>query len=59
MKRKNALLLILLLVLVMMVACKSNDQLDFSDLDYDSSYFKHINNGGIEDSALCPRTLMR
>ena len=59
MKRKNALLLILLLVLVMMVACKSNDQLDFSDLDYDASNFKHINKGGIEDSTVCPATLMR
>lgn len=53
MKRKLLLSLLPALVFVLFSACADNVQLDFSNVDFSSSVYKHINNGGIaEDSTL-------
>lgn len=49
MKRKSLMLLIAVLILLLLPACTDDAQMDFSDVDYASSVYKHINNGGITD----------
>ncbi|NCC67726.1 MAG: hypothetical protein EOM14_05955, partial [Clostridia bacterium] len=50
MKRKTLVLLIIVLILLLLTACTGDAELDFSDVDYASSVYKHINNGGITDA---------
>ena len=54
MKRKSLVLLVAILILLLLTACADGVQLDFSDVDYASSIYKHINNGGITDDKGLP-----
>ena len=54
MKRKSFFLLFSALVFVILSACTENNQLDFSNVDFSSSIYKHITNGGIADNETLP-----
>ena len=54
MKRKIFAILLPMLIFAMFAACGGDTQLDFSNVDYASSTYKHINNGGIADSSGLP-----
>lgn len=49
MKRKSLALMFLVLTFVLLAACTGDTKLDFSNVDYSSSIYKHINNGGVAD----------
>jgi DMSO/TMAO reductase YedYZ molybdopterin-dependent catalytic subunit len=50
MKRKTLVLLFIVMILLLVTACTDDADIDFSDVDYASSVYKHINNGGITDA---------
>ena len=54
MKRKFLFLLLPVLVLALCSACADEVQLDFSNVDFSSSIYKHINNGGVAENATLP-----
>jgi len=54
MKRKLFILLFAVIVFTLATACAGDAKLDFSNVDYSSSVFKHINNGGITDNKGLP-----
>ncbi len=54
MKRKVFILVLVVLALTLIAACSGNAALDFSDLDYATSIYKHINNGGVTDDTGLP-----
>lgn len=49
MNRRILFLLFLILALVFLTACSEDPEIDFSNVDYSSSIYKHINNGGLTD----------
>ncbi len=54
MKRKSFILLFAILLFTMAAACSGEKKLDFSNVDYSSSVYKHVNNGGITDGKGLP-----
>ena len=54
MKRKLLIALLNISVLVLFAACAGKPVTDFSGVDYASSVYKHINNGGLADSSGLP-----
>ena len=54
MKKTIAILLMMILILTQISSCAGTAELDISDLDYSTSIYKHINNGGIDDDAGLP-----
>ena len=54
MKRKFLFLLLPVLVLALFSACADKVQLDFSNVDFSSSIYKHINNGGNTENSTLP-----
>ena len=53
MKRKTKLLLLFIL-LVLFAGCAEDTKLDFSDVDFSNSTYKHITNGGLTDQTVLP-----
>ena len=53
MKRKAKLLLLLILFAIFS-GCAGDTKLDFSSVDYSTSVFKHITNGGLTDQSVLP-----
>ena len=54
MNRRNLILLLFVALLALITACTANSGIDFSDLDFSGSVYKHINNGGIDDASGLP-----
>ena len=54
MKRKLLAVLFPIFIFLLLAACGGGTNLDFSKVDYSSSVYKHINNGGIDDKAGLP-----
>lgn len=54
MKKRILSLLLLSLILALIGGCSGDTQPDFSNVDYATSIYKHINNGGIEDDKGLP-----
>lgn len=54
MKRRFLFLLLLVLAFALFAACTGDVKLDFSDVDYSASIYKHINNGGVTDNSVLP-----
>ncbi len=54
MKRKLLAVLFPVFIFILFAACGGGTNIDFSNVDYSSSVYKHINNGGISDKAGLP-----
>lgn len=54
MKRKFLFLLLPALLFALFAACADEVQLDFSNVDFSSSIYKHINNGGNTENSTLP-----
>lgn len=54
MKRKFFFLLLAVMSLVLTSACGGDAKLDFSNVDYSGSIYKHINNGGVTADGVLP-----
>ena len=54
MKRNVVFLLLIVLAFALITGCNDASKLDFSGVDYASSVYKHINNGGLTDDEVLP-----
>ncbi len=54
MKRKFFFLLLTVMVFALITACSGAAKLDFSNVDYSGSIYKHINNGGVTADGVLP-----
>ncbi|PKM72992.1 MAG: hypothetical protein CVU91_08215 [Firmicutes bacterium HGW-Firmicutes-16] len=54
MKRKLLAVLFPVFIFILFAACGGGTNIDFSNIDFSSSVYKHINNGGISDKAGLP-----
>lgn len=54
MKRKFFFLLLAALSLALITGCGGDAKLDFSNVDYSESIYKHINNGGVTADSVLP-----